>query len=81
VSTSEGGKNLAINRWLASVLFGAAATLLVLSTSALAWPCPVDFIASIDDDNNGFVTMISKRFEPQRQSYYACSDLRAKRIC
>jgi hypothetical protein len=52
---------LAINRWPAPVLFGAAATLLILSTSAFAWPCPVDFIASIDDDNNGFVTMISKR--------------------
>jgi hypothetical protein len=53
--------SLTINRWLAPVLFSAAALVVSTSTSAFAWPCPVDFIASIDDDNNGFVTMISKR--------------------
>jgi hypothetical protein len=57
----EGGNNLAINRLVALVVFSAAATALSLSTSAFAWPCPVDFIASIDDNDNGFSTMISKR--------------------
>jgi hypothetical protein len=41
-----------------------AASILCMATAAtpaLSWPCPVDFVASIDDDWLGFSTMISKR--------------------